>query len=182
MTTESSIFASDSPDLSDLFLTHFEPLVVFLMSRTDVGRHGAEDLAQEVMLRAWRSLPTLVGDVRDLGPWLRTVARRLAIDSSRARQARPEEVPYDLTSNLTERASVEELDRYVLNRLTARSVVSLLSPRQRQVVELYYLCDLDIRTISRKLSVPEGTVKSRLHHALRSMRGEHRQVCEDIAC
>ncbi|WP_229826412.1 sigma-70 family RNA polymerase sigma factor [Nocardiopsis terrae] len=153
-----------------MFLAHFDTLVAFLMARTDVGRHGAEDLAQEVMVRAWRSWPKLVGDVQDLGPWLRTVARRLAIDTNRARRARPEEILCDTSSNLAERAVAEEHDRYVLDRVTARAVMGLLGPRHRQVIELYYLRDLDIRTISRYLSVPEGTVKSRLHHAVRLMR------------
>lgn len=180
MMTERSSPLLDNPEFRDLFLAHFDTLVTFLMSRTNVGRHGAEDLAQEVMFRAWRSLPTLVGDVQDLGPWLRTVARRVAIDTDRARRARPDEVLWDMSVDLVERAGSVDHDKYVLDRVLVRSMVGGLPLGHRRVIELYYLCDLDIRTISRRLSIPEGTVKSRLHYALRLMRGGNREVADDV--
>ena len=178
MMTERSSPLLDDPEFRDLFLAHFDKLVTFLMARTNVGRHGAEDLAQEVMLRAWRSLPTLVGDVQDLGPWLRTVARRIAIDTDRARRARPEEILCGPLPDPTEPHRGVDHNEQVLDRVTVYRLLRDLGPGHRAVVELFYLHDMDIRSIAHRLSIPVGTVKSRLHHALRLMRRQERTRTE----
>ncbi len=53
-------------------------------------RRRAEDLAQETIVRAWRHPEALAS--RFAGPGLFAVARNLAVDSDRARQARPAEL------------------------------------------------------------------------------------------
>jgi len=52
-------------------------------------RQRAEDVVQEVLLRAWRQLDTLQPDHRPVRPWLFTVARNLLTDQHRAAAARP---------------------------------------------------------------------------------------------
>jgi RNA polymerase sigma-70 factor, ECF subfamily len=45
-----------------------------------------------------------------------------------------------------------------------------LSPAHREVLELVYDRDLRLADIAERLGVPLGTVKTRVHHALRGMR------------
>src|SRR4051794_16065515 len=71
---------------------HSPPLYRFLLRLTLGERHTAEDYLQETMLRAWRCWPDLPKDNEIQRRWLFTVARRVAIDAGRARQARPTEV------------------------------------------------------------------------------------------
>jgi RNA polymerase sigma-70 factor, ECF subfamily len=52
-------------------------------------------------------------------------------------------------------------------RLLAR-----LPPEQRDVVQLRFALDFQLDEIAAALAIPLGTVKSRLHHALRALRGE----------
>lgn len=163
---------SNSREFHDVFLTHFDSLVTFLMARTDVGRHGAEDLAQEVMVRAWRSLPTLVGEVQDLTPWLRTVARHVAIDTNRARRARPEEILCEPGLGFSAEVTGADHNDQILDRVTVSRMLRRLNAHHRDVVELFYLRDMDVRGISVRLEIPVGTVKSRLYHALRLMRSQ----------
>src|SRR5580658_2914676 len=56
-------------------------------------RTSADDIVQEVFIRAWRHLPQLSADDRPIRPWLFRVARNLLIDANRAAQARPMTVP-----------------------------------------------------------------------------------------
>jgi DNA-directed RNA polymerase specialized sigma24 family protein len=50
------------------------------------------------------------------------------------------------------------------------SALQGLGPEQRQVLTLYYLDDLSVGDIARKVGCPPGTVKSRLFHARRQVR------------
>lgn len=45
-----------------------------------------------------------------------------------------------------------------------------LSPKHQAVVVLYFLNDMRISDVAEVVGVPEGTVKSRLHHAIRALR------------
>ena len=51
-----------------------------------------------------------------------------------------------------------------------REALDALSPSHREVLELGYDADLTQASIAARLGVPLGTIKSRMHHALRALR------------
>ena len=150
-----------------MYQAHAEALYRFLLRLTFGERQAAEDLLQETFLRAWRHLDGLNADVNTLGPWLFTVARRLSIDSSRARLARP------LESSVVDVAAVPAGDdaiESVLARETVRLALTKLSPEHRTVVVEIYHNGRSVGEAAALLGIPEGTVKSRTYHALRRLR------------
>jgi RNA polymerase sigma-70 factor, ECF subfamily len=150
-----------------LYEAHAEPLYRFLLRLTLGGRQAAEDLLQETLLRAWRCLDELNVDVQTLRPWLFTVARRVAIDAGRARHARPSEVSaIDLAAVA---ARVDQVD-HLVSREAMRRALLRLSPEHRSVIVTIFYRELSVRETAALLGIPEGTVKSRTHHALRSLR------------
>lgn len=129
--------------------------------------HLVEDLVQETLLRAWRNIESLNPDATTLLPWLLTVARRVAIDAARARRVRPAQSDDADVADLP--IDVDPIDR-VITAETVRQALPRISPDHREVViELYYRGHTIAEAASR-LGIPEGTVKSRAHHALRSLR------------
>ena len=56
------------------------------------------------------------------------------------------------------------------DRQAVRRALSHLTPEHRQVVVLRYFADLTVPQVARSVGIQEGTVKSRLHRALRHMR------------
>ncbi len=60
--------------------------------------------------------------------------------------------------------------RSVLERDEAVRAMALLDPDERVVVVLHYFADLTLAAVAHRTGWPEGTVKSRLHHALRTMQ------------
>jgi len=148
-----------------LYETHGPSLLHTLAGWTSGDRQAAEDLLQETMLRAWRNLHTL--EDRAARPWLLTVARRLAIDASRSRAARPAECGDEPLGHIAARHDHEEqvLDRALLSPALA----GLPDPQRAVLFHVYYLHST-VRQTAETLGIPEGTVKTRTRHALRALR------------
>ncbi|MFF3561809.1 sigma-70 family RNA polymerase sigma factor [Streptomyces sp. NPDC002574] len=142
-------------------------LIHSLLGWTQGDRQAAEDLVQETMLRAWRHLDILPDDPRAVRPWLLTVSRRLAIDMLRARASRPTEVEDDPLESIP--VTAEPLEQ-VLDRQVLRTALAGLSATHRAVLTQVYLLHRPVRHAAEVLNVPEGTVKSRTHKALRALR------------
>ena len=130
------------------------------------NRADAEDVLQEVLITAYRKFGQL-SDTANFKPWLIAIARSRCTDYYRARAA-DREIPL---------AAVGELPReWSLRGRSAASPVhdtlAKLKPAERQILTLFYLEEMPLAEIARALSIPEGTVKSRLHKA----RGEFRRL------
>lgn len=125
----------------------------------------AQDVVQEALLRAWKRPALLDRDDAAARAWLFTVARNLVIDDRRsARFAR--EISTDA---LPETAAADATDT-VLDRWLLTDALTALTAEHRTVLVSAYYLGQSIAEIARREQVPEGTVKSRLHYALRAMR------------
>lgn len=130
-------------------------------------RQLAEDVVQETLLRAWRR-PRLLEQREDsVRGWLFTVARNLVIDDRRSARVRHEVG----TERVTDQSQRDEVDT-VLNTWLVSDALSTLSANHRAVVVQAYFQGQSTAEIARSAGVPEGTVKSRLHYALRALRAE----------
>ncbi|GAA2188197.1 sigma-70 family RNA polymerase sigma factor [Micromonospora lupini] len=154
--------------MRDLHGTHADPLRRYLIRLTLGEPHLAEDLLQETMLRAWRHRAHLPTDHEGLRRWLFTVAKRIAIDALRAKQARPTEIGTADVSLLS--AASSAMDDVVSAVQTVRQAMPKLTPAHRAVLIELYLLGRSVEEAAVQLGIPEGTVKSRAHYALRSLR------------
>lgn len=153
--------------MRQLYQEHAKPLHQFLLRLTFGDRQVAEDLLQETLLRAWRKRDVLPTDPEAVRPWLFTVARRIAIDAARARRVRPTEVGgTDLTAVAGEDDAIERL---LATQLIRQAMTNLSAEHRAVLVEIYYH-DRTAGETAAELGIPEGTVKSRVHHALRKLR------------
>jgi RNA polymerase sigma-70 factor (ECF subfamily) len=142
--------------------------------RTAYGLTGdpqaAEEILQDTFARAYQRRHILRPDVSPL-PWLHRVALNLCYSRLGRRRLLSEPLGdavigliRDLATEPAERAEQQELRRIV------RDGVALLAPKHQSVIILYYLHGLSLQETSVLLDVRLGTVKSRLHYALRSLR------------
>jgi RNA polymerase sigma-70 factor (ECF subfamily) len=159
-----------SPELrmQTLYAETAEPLFRFLLRMTLGRRQLAEDLLQETYLRAWRNLGQLPVEPAQARPWLFTVARRVAIDAARARDARPAEVGAFDVGLL---CAPENLADRVVDAQIVRAAFPRLSQQHREVLFEVFFLDAAAQDVARRLGVPEGTVRSRMYYALRSLAG-----------
>lgn len=150
-----------------LVAEHGTQLTRFVLRLTLGQRQTAEDLVQETMVRAWRSLDSVPVEDGSGRRWLYTVARRLVIDEVRKRQARPIEVaPVD-----AERcATGDHTSRAAIANHALREAVGRLSAAHREVLHQIYFMDRTVEDVATRLGIPVGTVRSRMHYAMRSLR------------
>lgn len=132
--------------------------------------HDAEDLAQIVFLKAFRSLESYDRS-RPFHSWLFAIAHHAALDFLRARKANlsldHDEDPIDPAdaADGTERLTELALDGALIERL-----IAALPPLYREVLLLRHIEDLSVEDVAATLGLPEGTVKVRLFRARELMR------------
>ncbi|SDN53569.1 sigma-70 family RNA polymerase sigma factor [Streptomyces wuyuanensis] len=166
MTTATATATTDEQALAELQREHGPALLSFLVGLTYGDRQRAEDLLQETLLRAWQHPEAFDAPYESMRPWLFTVGRRLAIDARRSRLARPAEIGDGVLAATPDPADVT--DRAVAT-LDVRAAVRSLSPEHRAVLVQLYFRGRSVAEAARVLGIPQGTVKSRSHHALRAM-------------
>jgi RNA polymerase sigma-70 factor (ECF subfamily) len=131
-------------------------------------RSRAEDVVQETLLRAWQH-PEVVDDPeRSARAWLFTVARNMIIDERRSSRFRNEVATLD-TGGTVERAAPDEVNT-ALDRLLIGDAMAQLSADHRAVIRRSYYLGWSTAQIAADLDIAEGTVKSRLHYAIRALR------------
>jgi RNA polymerase sigma-70 factor (ECF subfamily) len=123
----------------------------------------AEDIAQDALLRAWRRRSTL-RDAERRNQWLAAIVRNEAFRQHA--RVRP-----DLSATLELREGEEDAQVLAAVELAdLHAALRELSERDRQLLELRYEEDLTQAAIARRLGIPEGTVKVRLHRARAKLR------------
>ncbi|PRX51300.1 RNA polymerase sigma-70 factor (ECF subfamily) [Prauserella shujinwangii] len=157
--------AADEVLIRSLYAEHGGTLLAYV-TRLTGDRAAAEDVVQETLLRAWRRPDALLDGKGSVRGWLLTVARNIVTDRHRARQARPKEVTETPRTPPVQRDHAES----VVDSLVVVEALARLRPEHRDVLTELYFRGHTIEEAARHLGVPAGTVKSRSHHALRSLR------------
>ena len=153
--------------LREIHDAHADAVYRYLVRLTLGERHASQDYLQETMLRAWQHMDSLPEDVEGARPWLFTVARHVAIDAGRARKVRPVEVG---NLELSWIGGTEDFSGGAAERRSVADALRVLTVAHREVlIELYYR-NATVEEASRRLRIPEGTVKSRKHYALLELR------------
>ena len=129
----------------------------------DVDR--AEDALQDALVIAWRDLPSL-RDPDRFDPWVHKVLTNICIAQAsreRRRMANLHVLPVDGPPAPDQLLSVADRDQ--LDRAFRRLV-----PEERAILALRFYLGYEPSEIADVLGEPAGTVRSRLHHAVRAMR------------
>ncbi len=175
------------PDAFEVFVRRYHrPLYAFLV-RFTASHSLADDVFQETFLKVHSAAKTL-HDRGNIKSWLFTVAANSARDALRSRTRRAamslDQSPDDDGGRrrsfgdllTTKNMAPEELS---VNRETREAVlqqVSAMEPRLREVLALSYLTEMTQVKIAELLDIPLGTVKSRLHQAVKDFAERWRRT------
>lgn len=132
----------------------------------------AQDLTQEVFLRVYRSLGSFRSSEGSFSTWLARLTRNLLIDhyrrtrNERVTDSIEEQLPGSEGRTEEKFRSTSRPDSVVAGREAGellQAALSRLSPELRETIILRDLQEMEYREIADVLSIPEGTVKSRLN-------------------
>jgi RNA polymerase sigma-70 factor (ECF subfamily) len=139
--------------------------------------HDAEDVVQEVFVKAYQAIGSFRGEAA-LGTWLHRMAVNAAITSARRRGARPAEPLLDERGDAPavrdaragadpERSAAGRQVRAAVNR-----ALSSLSAAERAVFLLHHHGELSLAEVARATGRADGTVRNLMFRALRKLRRE----------
>ena len=140
---------------------------LYRLAAAMVGPEEARDVTQDTLVSAWKELHRLERPDR-LEPWLRSILMNRARNELRTRRRHPA-VQFDLSAGHADQLVHEPMSGLPVH-WAVEDALAELGPDQRAVVVLHYLADLPLRQVAATLGLREGTVKSRLHTALRALR------------
>jgi RNA polymerase sigma-70 factor (ECF subfamily) len=146
---------------------HAGALWNYALHLTSGDRAHAEDVTQETLLRAWRHPAVLGRSSSAARAWLFTVARNIVIDDWRSSRSQ-REISTDDPGRMQD-PSPDQTNVLLQSWLLADALRSLSDDHRAVLVECYYR-DQSVAEAARHLEIPEGTVKSRMHYALRALR------------
>jgi RNA polymerase sigma-70 factor (ECF subfamily) len=137
------------------------------------SRSDAEDATHDAALTAWRRF----GDLRDrdrFDAWFGRILVNSCRDQLRARRRTPLSLDVDPSIEpgrgiRNPRVTADDSNAIAVRESLALALRSL-SPDHREVVVLRFYLDLTVDEIAARTGARPGTVKSRLHHALRRLR------------
>ena len=168
-------------EFEELALPHFDALFNLALNLTR-NRKDAEDLVQEAFLRAYRFFDTYQPGTH-IKAWLFRILRNAFINRYRAKKVRPVEVDFAKIESAYEQAIDEQFLRTarpaspealvmdgILDHEIQRAVMDL-PEEYRLVVLMALLEEMSYKEISLALSIPLGTVMSRLHRGRKLLQG-----------
>jgi RNA polymerase sigma-70 factor, ECF subfamily len=155
-----------SPGFGEFYEANYSRIVALVAALLG-DRHEAQDVAQEAFARAFARWSRL-GNYELPEAWVRKVAMRIAIDSTR-RVRRAIGLSAKLTALRQQPAPgpAESLEFTPLG-----SALMRLPLREREVLVLRYVADLPVEDIARDCGLPSGTVKTRLATGRRHLERE----------
>jgi RNA polymerase sigma-70 factor (ECF subfamily) len=159
---------SGSREALDHLARRWTPRLLRYAARMLGSPEGAKDVVQETWTGALRSLGRL-HDPSQFPAWIYSIAHRKCADAVRDMQrgrrltARAEGQSGIASTRTDPHSSHDDL-------IDMAAAIGRLTHAQREVVHLFYADDLGIDEISSILTVPAGTVKSRLHAARDALR------------
>jgi RNA polymerase sigma-70 factor (ECF subfamily) len=130
--------------------------------------HRAQDATQQALLGAWRDLPAL-RDPERFDAWLRRLVVNACYAEARGHRRRTANVRL-ITLDTLDIPGSPDVARSVAARDELDGAFRRLTPEQRAVVVLHHHLGYPLTEIAATLGIPEGTARSRLHHAVRQLR------------
>ncbi|MGH1417452.1 MAG: sigma-70 family RNA polymerase sigma factor [Hyphomicrobiaceae bacterium] len=158
----------DSAAFQELF-ENFVPRVKSYLIRQGADANTAEELAQETLLIIWRKAGLYSSEKGSPTTWIFTIARNLRIDRLR-REVPWQALPEGHKEESSDEPLPDELASERERKIRVQNALQELPHDQRQVISLSYIEGLSHSEISQRLSLPLGTVKSRMRLAYQRIR------------
>ena len=158
---------ADAPTMAASFEALVGPWVeeMYRAAAAMVGEGDARDVTQEALVDAWRGFAQLRSPERARA-WLRAIVANRSRKHLRAGRSRPSPIPIGTWPE----SAVDDRSTAFAERDRLDAAFEGLPADQRIALVLHYTLDLSVPQVAAVLSIPEGTVKSRIHAGVERLR------------
>ena len=153
----------------EVLFRYFAPRIKSYCLRLGADPSGAEEITQEAMVSIWRNAAQFDPSKASPSTWIFTIARNLTIDRFR-KTRRPQFDPNDPALVPDDQPPPDHLVEQTEKQENVRKIMDTLSPNEKNILMLSFYEDLSHGEISKQLSIPLGTVKSRIRLAFAKIR------------
>ncbi len=170
------ILKSQNGDISAFtqLVREYERQIFTFVVRNIPVREDAEDLTQEIFIKAYKGLKTFRGDAL-FSTWLYTIAKNTCYHYSQKKRYQMVSLDYaedraDSVSILSSESASETIEAKEDFQILVIDCLKRLPHQYNTVVQLYYYQQFRYQEISEILQIPLSTVKIHLHRAIKMLR------------
>src|ERR1700734_2835775 len=161
----------DRNDQAFAFLYDHYSAALYSIIRQIITDNGelAGDVLQEVFINIWRKIESYDQAKGRLFTWMLNIARNASIDTLRSKSYQNAQKNQELPENVYKGASNQTTQQNIDN-IGLKKVLEKLKPEHRVLVELAYFKGFTHEEIAEMMTIPLGTVKTRIRNALLQLR------------
>jgi len=155
-----------------LLVERYQNYVFTLVLRFTENREDAEEIAQDVFVKTYRSLADFRGDSK-FSTWLFTITRTTCLSFLRKKKLDIQSLDNERTGLQVENREsgfnanlVEQKSRHAM----LNQAISMLSPDDAQVLNLFYKGEQTLEEIGKIIRLDPNTVKVKLHRARQRLK------------
>ncbi len=151
----------------DFLYDHYSGALFNIISKTLRDEEKAADVLQESFVKIWKNIASYNPEKGRLFTWIMNIARNGAIDAVRVEGRKP------LMDDIEDVAVRNEKDAYEDLQTTSsdmKAIIDMLRPERKILIDMAYFQGYTHEEISEELSIPLGTVKSRIRTALQELK------------
>ena len=155
-------------DVRAAYAAHGAELYRFALRQLGDGG-AAQDVVQEVFLRAWRSADAYDARLASLRTWLFAIARNVVVDEARRFAVRPwQRTLTDVTD--TDTPVVGSIDEAVVDAWVVEEALRRIGEDHRTAIVQTHLRGRPHAEVAAELGIPVGTLRSRVFYGLKALR------------
>jgi len=148
---------------------NYSPAIYGVIYKMVEDKELAEDILQEAFIKFWNNFTNYDPAKGRLFTWMLNIARNLTIDTLRSKDYKKQSKIYGNENSVNELSDKSRtVDRF--DSLGIRKQLTYLKNDQRQIIDLAYFSGFTQEEISKQLSIPLGTVKTRMRTAILELR------------
>jgi RNA polymerase sigma factor (sigma-70 family) len=151
----------------DFLYDHYSAALFNIITKTLRDEERAADILQESFLKIWKNIASYNPEKGRLFTWILNIARNGAIDAVRMDGRKPN------MENIDDRSVQNEPDAgqdSMVDSSEIKAIVNMLRPERKILIDMAYFQGYTHEEISEELSIPLGTVKSRIRTALQELK------------
>lgn len=160
-------------DFSYLVEKYSDPLLRYILRLTNIDKEGAEDILQEIFIKAYFNLRDY-DDSLKFSSWIYRIAHNEVIDNYRRLKSRPKIVELDINVSQIQElsAGVDLLENIAKTEeiVEIKRAISKLKIKYQEVLVLKFIEDKDYKEIADIIKKPLGTVASRINKAKEDLK------------